>query len=74
MKAIAICAAFGAACRMLDLELEQSVRLFLYLTLRSFVSAAVRLGIVGPLEGQALQWRTGNHAEVMVTLALFDRA
>ncbi len=61
---------FGAACRVLDVELEASVRLYLFITLRSIISAAVRLGIVGPLEAQSLQQRTAPYAESMVGLAL----
>ncbi|HWE00928.1 MAG TPA: urease accessory UreF family protein [Tepidisphaeraceae bacterium] len=62
--------AFGAACRRLDLALEQTVRLFLFLSVRSSISSAVRLGIVGPLEAQALQHRAAIYAETMVSLAL----
>jgi urease accessory protein len=62
--------AFGAACRVLDIELEISVRLFLFLTLRSLISAAVRLNMVGPLEGQALQRRATAYAETMVGISL----
>jgi urease accessory protein len=35
------------------------VRLFLYITLRSLISSAVRLNVVGPLEAQAIQYRLG---------------
>jgi urease accessory protein len=47
--------AFGAAARVLGLEREDALRLFLFSNLRAQVSAAVRLGIVGPLEAQRLQ-------------------
>lgn len=47
--------AFGVVTHRLGLEADEAARLFLFLHLRGLVSAAVRLGIVGPLEAQALQ-------------------
>lgn len=46
---------FGAVCRRLDVTLDDAVRLYLFMAVRSFTSAAVRLGIVGPSHGQRLQ-------------------
>jgi urease accessory protein len=46
---------FGAAARALELPRRQACELFLFLALRGAVSSAVRLGIVGPLQGQRLQ-------------------
>jgi urease accessory protein len=60
---------FGWVCQELDIKLEPAVRLFLFLTLRSLVSSAVRLGIAGPLEGQSLQWRAAPFAEALVVPA-----
>jgi urease accessory protein len=54
----------------LNIELEPALRLFLFLVLRSGISAAIRLGIVGPLEGQALQWKLAPYAQSLVTPAL----
>lgn len=51
--------AFGAAAALLGLERGQALEVFLFLALRGAVSAAVRLGIAGPLEGQELQARRG---------------
>lgn len=69
---------FGLVCRELDIELEPTIRLFLFLTLRSLISAAVRLGIAGPLQGQSLQWRLSPFAEGLVvpasTIAMEDAA
>jgi urease accessory protein len=39
------------------------MRLFFFLHLRGLVAAAIRLGIVGPMEGQALQHRLSAVAE-----------
>ena len=46
---------FGAALSALGAALHESQRLHLWLTLRAIVSAAVRLGLVGTHEAQALQ-------------------
>jgi urease accessory protein len=50
---------FGAATRSLGLKRPRAASLFLFLHLRGLVAAAIRLGIVGPMEGQALQHRLG---------------
>lgn len=55
----------GVVCAALDLDRERSQRLFLFLHLRTLVSTAVRLGIVGPLEAQAIQHRVGASAEAV---------
>jgi urease accessory protein len=57
---------FGMVCRELEIDLVPVIRLFLFLTLRGLVSAAVRLGIAGTLEGQSLQWRMAPFAEALV--------
>jgi len=53
----------GMVCATVGLDLAGSQRLFLFLHLRSLISTAVRLGILGPLEAQALQHRLGAVAE-----------
>jgi len=55
--------AFGAVLRALGAAEEDARRLFLFQGARSLVSAAVRLGVVGPLEAQALLARAGDEAE-----------
>lgn len=55
--------AFGAVTRALGVERPDAARLFAFLTLRSLVSSAVRLGAIGPLEGQGVQYRLGAVAE-----------
>ena len=54
---------FGAIGRLLGLEQSATIRLFLFTQLRGLISSAVRLGVVGPLEGQSLQHRLAPHAE-----------
>lgn len=48
---------FGHLLRRLDIPLPTTAQLFLFLHLRSLTSAAVRLGILGPLDAQGLQSR-----------------
>ncbi len=55
--------AFGAVLRALGAAEEDARRLFLFQGARALVSAAVRLGVVGPLEAQALLARAGEAAE-----------
>lgn len=46
---------FGSVGRLLGLEAEATARLFVFTQLRGWISAAVRLGMVGPMEGQGIQ-------------------
>jgi urease accessory protein len=46
--------AFGAVLGLLGADDDDAGRLFLFLAARAIFSAAVRLGIVGPIESQAL--------------------
>lgn len=57
---------FGVLARELGLSAESALRVFLFLQLRGLVSAAVRLGVVGPLEAQAMQRELAPAAEAAV--------
>lgn len=57
---------FGAVCRSLDITLEPCVRLYLFMSLRTLISAAVRLGIVGPLQSQGIQSELAPYAESLI--------
>ena len=46
---------FGNVCHCLNMEEDRTAALFLFLNLRSALSAAVRLGIVGPMAAQKIQ-------------------
>jgi urease accessory protein len=46
---------FGAVLSCLRVPREETLRLFLFLTLRGLLSAAVRLGQIGPQQAQKLQ-------------------
>lgn len=48
--------AFGAVFRSVGLSLAESRQLFLFGAVRSAMSAAVRLSVVGPLRAQAVMW------------------
>jgi urease accessory protein len=50
---------FGAVTRTLGLARGRAGRLFFFQHLRGLIAAAIRLGMVGPMEGQALQHRLG---------------
>jgi urease accessory protein len=54
---------FGATCDALDVGPDAAARLFLFVNLRGMVSAAVRLGAAGPMEGQRLQQRLAGEME-----------
>ncbi len=54
--------AFGAVHAALAIEPEKAIHSFLFVTLRGLISAAVRLGIVGPLEGQAIQFELSRQS------------
>ncbi len=69
---------FGAVTRRLDVAHESAVRLFVFTHLRGAIAAAVRLNIVGPMEGQAIQFQLGEQAGAVAmrggTLTLDDIA
>lgn len=46
---------FGVVARTVGAPLEDARRVFLFLAVRGALSAAVRLGLVGPLEAQRIQ-------------------
>jgi urease accessory protein len=54
---------FGAVLGRLGATEEEARRLFLFQGARAAISAAVRLGLVGPLEAQALLSGAGDAAE-----------
>jgi urease accessory protein len=54
---------FGTVARFLALEPASAARLFVFTQLRGSISAAVRLNIVGPGEGQGIQHRLTESSE-----------
>jgi urease accessory protein len=61
---------FGAVHGAMGIDAETTVNDFLFVTLRGLISAAVRLGIVGPLEGQAIQFEVSKGSLVWVEKAM----
>ena len=61
---------FGLVHATLGIDATTAVSDFLFVTLRGLVSAAVRLGIVGPLEGQTLQFEIAKGSDAWVETAL----
>ncbi len=56
----------GAVLRAGGADLATAQRLFLFGVLRGLLAASVRLGLVGPLQAQALQARLAADAEAVV--------
>jgi urease accessory protein len=54
---------FGRVASLLQLDAPSTSRLFVFMQLRGWISAAVRLGVVGPLEAQGIQYRLSAEAE-----------
>lgn len=69
---------FGLVMQELGLGLARTVQLFLFLQMRAALSAAVRLGVVGPIEAQQIQASLGTElsalAERGTTATLEDLA
>ncbi len=63
---------FGCFTCIVKVEEVDSVRLFLFMTLRSLVSSAVRLGLVGPLRGQSFQYELGPFVEDIIGAMFTD--
>lgn len=61
--------AFGTLLRELVLPAETTAQLFLFLHLRGLLSAAVRLGIVGPLQAQGIQFRLASTTDTLAQRA-----
>ncbi len=61
--------AFGWLMHRLRAEPDAARRLFLYITARAGVSAAIRLNLTGPLAGQALLHRVGPEVDRLATAA-----
>ena len=59
--------AFGAVARALGVSRSGTVRLFFFQHLRGLLAGAVRLGIAGPMEAQALQHRLASRAQTILS-------
>jgi urease accessory protein len=68
---------FGVVCRLLGIPMDQTAKLYVFITLRGWISAAVRLGIVGPMEGQSIQAKllaSADAAAIGAMQATLDQA
>jgi len=69
---------FGGVTQQLGVPHDTAVHLFVFNHLRGLIAAAVRLNIVGPMEGQAIQFQLGGQAETVArrgaTLTIDDLA
>ena len=45
---------FALLCRGLELDIKETIHLFLFMHVRSLISSAIRLGVIGPYRGQEL--------------------
>ena len=54
---------FGIVARILQVDAESTARLFVFIQLRGSIASAVRLGSIGPLEAQRLQFKLSPVAE-----------
>jgi urease accessory protein len=61
---------FGAVTQALAIAPADALRLFVFLHLRGSIAAAVRLNIVGPMEGQAIQHQLAAMGEAIVRRGL----
>jgi urease accessory protein len=61
--ALHFAAVFGVITRVLGIEKLAALRLFMFTQLRGWISSSVRLGIIGPLQGQSIQSALSVRAE-----------
>jgi urease accessory protein len=61
---------FGAVGGSLGLDARRLARLLLFITSRGLMSASVRLGVVGPIQAQAMQFELHGYSERLVERAL----
>jgi urease accessory protein len=54
---------FGSVLRLLKISHSQCLRLFLFMSLRTLMASAVRIGAIGPMAAQSIQWRLARDAE-----------
>jgi len=57
--------ALGRVAALLNLNEPATARLFVFMQLRGWISAAVRLNLIGPLEGQTIQHQLAGAAEAV---------
>jgi len=63
---------FGAVCGLLNIDKETCTSMFLYTTARDMVNAAVRMNLIGPLEGGCVTNELCNGVNGLIELHLQD--
>eukprot|EP01112_Ceratiomyxa_fruticulosa_P024175 TRINITY_DN968_c0_g2_i7.p1 TRINITY_DN968_c0_g2~~TRINITY_DN968_c0_g2_i7.p1 ORF type:complete len:227 (+),score=22.30 TRINITY_DN968_c0_g2_i7:104-784(+) len=61
---------FGYVCKSLQVPLATSVRMFMFMLVRSLISSAVRLNVIGPIDAQALTHKISIQAEDLIAPTL----
>lgn len=64
---------FGAVCGLLNIDDETCSNMFLYTTARDMVNAAVRMNLIGPLEGGKLTNEVCNAINTLVQKEIVSR-
>ncbi len=64
---------FGAVCGMLSIDDETCCSMFLYTTARDMVNAAVRMNLIGPLEGGRLTNDLCNVVEELISQRILSQ-
>jgi urease accessory protein len=63
---------WGAVAAATGIEPPELSQMFIFMHLRSLVNAAVRLGIVGPMQAQTIQQGLSTHGSALAVRALND--
>lgn len=56
------------------IDLATTQQLFLFVTLRAFMSTAIRLNLIGPIEAQSIQFKVGKESNKQLELFLESQA
>lgn len=62
---------FGVTLQMVGFDETDTLKLYLYMFLRDLISAAIRLGVVGPLAGNKLQFELYSELTILISTTQF---
>jgi len=63
---------FGLVCRLMGIKLEIARRMFMFIGLRGLLSSAIRLNLVGPIEGQNVHYKFSLFIEALLREPIED--
>ncbi|KAJ3324215.1 hypothetical protein HDV06_000254 [Boothiomyces sp. JEL0866] len=63
---------FTIVCSYFDLPLERIIYLYLFLQMRSIISSAIRLSLIGPYEGQQILFEEGTLIDHVMDIGSAD--